>query len=124
MTYRRGALVAWLAVSACAGPNWQPLTLPSPAPLESKTIVEFHAKDSLVRLHGVRSSRDSVTGIPWLDHLTCDTCRVAYALADVSGVRTGNPGAGAWALGAPIFIVTGSGLLLGLLLVLFPIHDN
>ena len=124
MRQARLPLVAWLAASACAGPNWQPLTLPTPAPLESKTVVEFHAKDSLVRLHGVRFSRDSVSGIPWLDHLTCDTCRVAYALTDVSGVRTGNPGAGAWVLGAPIFIVTGAGALLALLLVLFPIHGN
>lgn len=75
-------------------------------------------------MHGVRFSRDSASGIPWLEHLTRDTCRVAYALADVRGVRTGNPGAGAWALGAPIAIVTGAGALLGLLLVPFPIHDN
>jgi hypothetical protein len=81
-------------------------------------------KETLVRLHGVQYSRDSVSGIPWLDHLTCDTCRVAYALADVTGVRTGNPGEGAWVVGAPIFIITGAGVLLGILLVLFPIHGN
>ncbi len=71
----------------------------------SKTIIEFHARQTLVRLHAVQFGKDSISGIPWLDHLTCDTCRVAYPLADVSGVRTGNPGAGAWVIAGPMLVV-------------------
>jgi hypothetical protein len=100
-------------LSACSA-NWQPLTVPQSRPLDKGTVVEFHAKDQLVRLHGVVFSRDSVSGIPWLDHLGCDTCRVSYAVADLSGLRTGNPGAGAWVLLTPFIVVMALGVAVGI----------
>ena len=73
--------------------------------MNERAILEFHARDQLVRLHGVRFEQDSVSGIPWLEHLTCDTCRVHYAVADVSQARTGNPGATAWNILLPFSII-------------------
>src|SRR5690349_15212296 len=92
-------------LSACVGPNWQPVAAPIPRPLDSKTTLEFHFKATLVRLHGVRFSGDSLSGIPWLEHLTCDTCRVSYALADISQARIGHPGQEAWNLVIPVVAV-------------------
>ena len=99
-------LLAALALNGC-GPNWQPVSVAQPRTLPAGTVLEFRAKDQLVRLHGVRFDRDSLSGIPWLEHLTCDTCHVRYALADVSQVRTGNPGAGAWNIMLPFVLIVG-----------------
>lgn len=71
-----------------------------------KASFVLHTKSQLVRLHGVEFSHDSISGIPWLEHLSCDTCRVRYALADVTGLRKGDPGSGAWFLLGPILAVT------------------
>jgi hypothetical protein len=107
-------LLSAFALNGC-GPNWQPVSVAEPRTLDEGTILEFHAKDQLVRLHGVKFDRDSLSGIPWLDHLSCDTCRVRFALADVSQPRTGNPGAGAWNIVIPVVTVFGLGTLLAIL---------
>ena len=99
-------LLALFALNGC-GPNWRPATVTPPRALDARTVLEFHVRDSLVRLHGVRLERDSLSGIPWLEHLTCDTCRVRYAVADISQPRTGNPGAGAWNILVPFALVFG-----------------
>jgi hypothetical protein len=101
------ALLATLMFTTACSANWQPLTLVQPTPIDRKEVLEFRAKDQLVRLHGVQFSRDSVSGIPWLDHLSCDTCRVAYALSEVSHARIGDPGKGAWTIAVPMLAVVG-----------------
>ena len=101
--------VTALVLAAC-GPNWQPVTSAQPRVLDPGQVIEFHVKDDLVRLHGVQFRKDSVSGIPWLDHLSCDTCRVSYPLAGVSEMRTGNPGAAAWWLLGPLIAVVGFGI--------------
>jgi hypothetical protein len=99
-------IVATIALCGC-GPNWHPVTLPQPTPFAKGTVVEFRAHDSTVRLHAVQVSRDSISGIPWLEHTSCDTCRVRFAMADVSQMRTGNPGAGGWNILLPFVIIVG-----------------
>jgi hypothetical protein len=39
---------------------------------------------------------DSITGIPYLQPINCDTCRVALPRATVDSIRLGNPVAGFW----------------------------
>lgn len=111
-------LALTIALTGC-GPNWQPLTAPQltepqSKPLDQRAVIEFRVKEQMVRLHGVRFARDSISGIPWLDHLTCDTCRVGYALMDVSGLRRGNPGAGAWWILGPLIGILSAGALVAL----------
>ena len=112
MRLTRPMLASLCLLNACSA-NWRPLTAQKSQALDKRIVVEFHAKDQLVRLHGVQFSRDSVSGIPWLDHLDCDTCRVSYAMADLSGLRTGNPGAGAWFLLTPFILVMAVGVAVG-----------
>ncbi len=107
-------LFVLLALTACSS-NWQPVNLVQLSSLDSRTVLEFQAKNQLVRLHGVVFKRDSLSGIPWLEHLTCDTCRVRYAFSDISQARTGNPGAGAWSLGLPMLIIGGGLMVVGFL---------
>jgi hypothetical protein len=105
------ALLAVVTLTACSA-HWQPVTLVQPSSLDSRTVLEFQAKNQLVRLHGVEFKRDSLSGIPWLEHLNCDTCRVRYALSDISQARTGNPGAGAWLVAGPMLFVGFVGALI------------
>ncbi len=114
MHRERSFLLALLAVTACSS-NWQPMTLVPPRPLEQKTVLEFRARNQLVRLHGVEFRQDSLSGVPWLEHPSCDTCRVRYAFSEISQTRTGHPGAGAWSVGIPMLIVAG-GFIVGAIL--------
>ena len=102
---RRAALTLVLALGACAGPNWQPATVPQARPLAERTVLEFRVRDSTVRLHAVRFDRDSLSGISWLEHTSCDSCRVRFALADINHARIGNPGAGAWNILVPFVVI-------------------
>ena len=104
-------LLVTLTLTGCSA-NWQPLAIPQPKPLPERTVVEFHVKDSVVQLHGVRFTQDSVSGISWLEHLSCDSCRVSYALKDISQTRTGEPGRTAWPLMTPVFAFLGLVILL------------
>jgi hypothetical protein len=111
----RAVLATLMLTTACSA-NWQPLTLVQPRPIDRKEVLEFRAKNQLVRLHGVQFSRDSLSGIPWLEHLSCDSCRVSYALSDVTQVRTGHPGNEAWVIGGPMLAVVGGGVLVAFLM--------
>jgi len=95
--------VAAFALNGC-GANWRPVGTAETQTLKPKpaAVLEFHAKGQLVRLHGVAFEHDSVSGIPWLEHLSCDSCRLRYAVADISQARVGEPGRAAWSLVLPV----------------------
>ena len=80
--------------------------LPMTKALDKGTIVELRAPQGPVRLHGVRQAGDSISGIPWLERLSCDSCRVQFALKDVSDVHVVHPGSSARVL-IPIVTVLG-----------------
>ena len=111
---RRAALCLMVFITGCSA-NWQPVQLARPQTLDERTVLQFHVmmgkKDSLVRLHAVRLTKDSVSGIYWLDHTTCDTCRTGYALMDVTHAQVGSPGRGAWPIVLP-FVALGATTLL------------
>lgn len=115
-TRYRAALLLVLMVPSATGctPGWRAYE-PGRGPVNvqppERQIIEFRVDSQLVRLHAVRFARDSVTGIPWLEHTSCDSCRVGYALARVSEMRTGHPGRSAWILTIPMFVFAGFVLL-------------
>ncbi len=86
--------VCVVAVVAC-GPGWRPFVATPAEQPPAGQVIEFHVADTLVRLHAVHVTRDSISGVPWLQHPGCDSCRTAFALDRVSALRSGNPGAGA-----------------------------
>ena len=70
---------------ACNGPR--PIAL-SPAPtLDPRETLIFLRSDSLVRLRSVRFSSDSVSGVPQSQDRSCNSCRVGFALQEVSRPR-------------------------------------
>jgi hypothetical protein len=57
----------------------------------------------MLRLHGVIVGADTVSGIPFLKALDCDSCRVRFERAEVDSLRLGDPVGAFWgtaALGA------------------------
>jgi hypothetical protein len=59
----------------------------------------------MLRLHGVIVGADTVSGIPFLKSLDCDSCRVRIQQAEVDSLRIGEPVDSFWktaALGAAV----------------------
>jgi hypothetical protein len=50
----------------------------------------------VLRLHAVRLTNDSLSGVPYVKRPDCDSCRVSLPRAAVDSLRTGNPTAGLW----------------------------
>jgi hypothetical protein len=48
------------------------------------------------RWHAVVVGTDSVTGVPYLRPVECDSCRAGLPRAAVDSIRAGNPTAGFW----------------------------
>lgn len=58
-----------------------------------------------MRLHGLRIGPDSLSGIPFLKPIECDSCRVSIARAEVDSIRAGDPPGGFWATTIGILVV-------------------
>lgn len=118
-TQYRAALLLLLMVPSATGctPGWRAYK-PGRGPVNvqppERQIIEFRVDSQLIRLHAVKFTRDSVSGIPWLKHTSCDSCRVGYALSGVSEMRTGCPGRPAWIIAIPFFTLIGLGVLFAL----------
>ena len=108
-----GCLVMHL--SGCTA-NWKPAEIPQPKPLNTRAVLEFHilagTKDSVVRLHAVQFTKDSVSGVSWLQRPTCDTCRIAFPLNRITNPRLGNPERAAWSFAVVAAVLGGAALLL------------
>jgi hypothetical protein len=62
----------------------------------------------VLRLHGVIVGSDTVSGVPFLKSLDCDSCRVGIERAEVDSLRLGEPVGGFWktaALGALVGLI-------------------
>jgi hypothetical protein len=65
-----------------------------------------------MRWHAVRISADSVSGVPFLQPTSCDSCRTALPRASVDSIRLGNPVAGFW---KTIGLISGAFVLAGVI---------
>jgi hypothetical protein len=62
----------------------------------------------VLRLHGVIVGADTVSGVPFLKPLDCDSCRVGIGQAEFDSLRIGEPVGGFWktaALGAAVGLI-------------------
>ena len=96
--------------SASCGAGWHRPAQLEPGALAPRQQVEVWSGGSARRWHAVRVEADSVSGIPYLRRIDCDSCRVALPRAAVDSVRLGNPVAGFWktfglVLGVPLAIL-------------------
>jgi hypothetical protein len=105
------------------GAGWRRIDLPPPASLPARQQVQVWQAGMATRLHAVSLSSDSVSGVPYLQPIECDSCRVTLALQAVDSIRSGNPTAGFWktvgltlaglAVGLVVICATGSSCQFG-----------
>ncbi len=84
-----------LGVAAC-GAGWHRVENPVPADVSPRQQLEVWSGGSVQQWHAVRLSPDSVSGISYLQAITCDTCRRSIPRNRVDSLRLGNPSAGFW----------------------------
>lgn len=85
-----------LLLLAGCGPGWHRTEVAPDTALEARDQFLVHHGGAVDRWHAVRVTNDSVIGIPWLQPIDCDSCRVALPRASVDSIRTGHPVAGFW----------------------------
>ena len=108
---RAGVIVLASVVTGC-GAGWhQPAPVPAGA-LPPRQQVQVWQGGSAVRWHAVRVSGDSVSGIPFLQPTSCDSCRTALPRASVDSIRLGSPVGGFW---KTVGLVAGTFVLAGVI---------
>jgi len=90
-----GPLLILLVTSAC-GAGWHHAATVAPGLLPARQQVQVWQHGTVWRWHAVRITTDSLSGIPFFQPLSCDTCRVSLPRPAVDSVRLGNPVAGFW----------------------------
>jgi hypothetical protein len=58
--------------------------------------VQVWQHGQVLRWHAVQVTTGTITGVSFLQPITCDTCRAALPRAAVDSIRFGNPVAGFW----------------------------
>ena len=100
-------LFVLLSIGGC-GAAWR---RPEPSPsgsLRPRQQVQVWTGGRMLRLHGVIVGADTVSGVPFLKSLDCDSCRVRIERAEVDSLRIGEPVDSFWktaALGAAIGLI-------------------
>lgn len=94
--WARALMCAFLATPTGCGAGWHTLPAPPTPPLRARQQVQVWQAGQVTRVHAVRVSEDSLSAIPALAAIDCDSCRIAWPLADVDSLRAGNPTAGFW----------------------------
>ncbi len=109
---KRAGLCVLAAVVTGCGAGWhRPATAPTGA-LPPRQQVQVWQAGSAVQWHAVRLSGDSVSGIPYLQPITCDSCRRQFPRASIDSLRVGSPVAGFWRM---IGLITGTFVLAGVI---------
>ena len=100
-------LFVLLSIGGCGAAWRQPVMSPS-GPLPPRQQVQLWTGGRMLRVHGVIVGADTVSGIPFLKSLDCDSCRVRIERAEVDSLRLGEPVGGFWktaALGAAVGLI-------------------
>jgi len=80
------ALTLAATLSACT--SWHRNDARLAEPLAPRERVQIWIGATAHEVHGVVSQGDSLTAVPSGKGTTCDSCRVAFARADIDSVRT------------------------------------
>ena len=96
MRYRSWLCLAMAALQPACGAGWHRVTTPAPATYPPRQQVQLWSLGRMHRWHAVRASADSVSGIPFLRPIDCDSCRVSIPQAEVDSLRLGNPTGALW----------------------------
>lgn len=81
-------VVCGALVSGCAG--WYRIEVPTDTVLARRQQVQIWQGSRSQVLHAVRVRADTVSGIPFFQPLSCDSCLVTIPRAGVDSLRLGN----------------------------------
>ena len=88
-------LVLALPQSAC-GAGWHRIEPAPPVTLRPRQQVQVWRGGTSLRLHAISLSSDTLSGVPYLQSPSCDSCRISLVRSSVDSMRAGNPTAGFW----------------------------
>ncbi len=92
----RALHLALALLSAGCGAGWQQAAALVPGPLPTRQQVQVWSGGHARQWHAVAVARDSLSGIPYTEPPSCETCRESIARTAVDSVRLGSPEAGFW----------------------------
>lgn len=86
--------VAFVLLTQSCGAGWRRASeIDRLAPRQQ---VQVWHQGRALRWHALRVGADSVSGIPYFQPISCDSCRLAVPRAAVDSIRLGHPVAGFW----------------------------
>ena len=96
ITLRTLRVVLLFALTLSCGAGWYQPAVVGPGTLPARQQVQVWQHQTVLRWHAVQVTADSITGIPFVQPIDCEGCRVAVPQASVDSLRVGNPVAGFW----------------------------
>ena len=94
---RRAHLLPFLVLAlAGCGAGWHRVETTPDATVDPRTQYLVYHAGAADRWHALRVTADSVSGVPWLAPVECDSCRVTLASVAVDSLKEGHPVAGLW----------------------------
>lgn len=84
-----------LLLTGC-GAGWRSLPPLAPSELPPDQQVQVWSRGSARQWHGVMVTAETISGIPFVRPLSCDSCRLAIPRAEVDSLRAGSPPSGFW----------------------------
>ena len=82
-------LVLLMGSWACGG-GWRRLESVTPRVFPTRTQVQVWQGRGSTLLHAVRLNSDTLSGVPFTQAPTCDSCRVEFPLNEVDSLREGS----------------------------------
>jgi hypothetical protein len=99
MLVRNGSLVVVLVLSALTstgcGAGWRRTEL-ADGTLKPRQQVQIWRAGEVARWHAVVVEVDTVSAVPFMQPVQCDSCRRRIPRAQIDSMRLGNPVAGFW----------------------------
>jgi len=101
------------ALQPACGAGWRRFEATPRPTLAPRQQVQLWSQGHVRRWHAVRWSAGSVSGVPFLQPIDCDACRLTVAQGTVDSLRIGNPTGGFWrSVGLTLGTMAVAGLVL------------
>lgn len=96
LAIRYPTILLLLASTTGCGAGWRSVSPSNEQVVPASKQAQIWTDHRVLRVHGLHVSPDSVSGIPYLIPLACDSCRLSFPRAQVDSLRVGDPTGGFW----------------------------
>jgi hypothetical protein len=83
-------VLAAAATSSACGGGWRRVEDVTPRTFPTRAQIQVWRGGRFTLLHGLRLDSHTLSGVPFTQAPTCDSCRVQFALSEVDSLREGN----------------------------------